>query len=336
MAANMTLQRPIFVVGCPRSGTTLVQCIISASDDAFSLPETHFYSEILPDLGLPLRAPLGPADLRRALGRLDYSAEMRLPDDLRAWLGEVVARGQLTPLALFETIVEQYRPVSDTGHRLRLVEKTPLHVLHLDQIGAAYPDACFVNVVRSPLDVTGSWRGTPFARTGSILFYARLWSHTIRSAEQYSRRSPGRLQTVVYERLVGDAESQVNRLCDFLDLPYTPRLLSEFGRQAGRNVNKREGWKQDIERGVIVNRRGNWRGRLTPGQAWLIALATRGVGQRYSFGTLPSATPAEIGRAIRQEVHVRFVEGRQTSGTWGSVRHALAGFNPLAGGGASI
>jgi len=190
--------------------------------------------------------------------------------------------------------------------------------------------------VRSPLDVTGSWLGTPFARTGSMLFYARLWSHTIRSAEQYSRRWPGRLQTVVYERLVGDAEGQVRGLCDFLDLPYTPRLLSEFGREAGRNVNKREGWKQDIERGVIVNRRGNWRGRLAPGQAWLIALATRSVGRRYGYGALPAATPTEIGRAVRQEVRVRFVEGRQTSGTWGSVRHALAGFNPLAGGGASI
>jgi hypothetical protein len=336
MAASMTLQHPIFVVGCPRSGTTLVQCIISASDEAFSLPETHFFSEILPDLGLPLRASLGPPDLRRGLARLDYSAEMRLPDDLLARLVEAATRGSLTPLALFEAIVEQYRPDSDPTHRLRLVEKTPLHVLRLDQIGAAYPYASFVNVVRSPLDVTGSWLGTPFARTGSMLFYARLWSHAIRSAEQYSRRWPGRLQTVVYEQLVGDAESQVRGLCDFLGLPYTPRLLSEFGREAGRTVNKREGWKQDIERGVIVNRRGNWRGRLTPGQAWLIALTTRGVGRRYGYGALPSATPAEIGRAVRQEVRVRFVEGRQTSGTWGSVRHALAGFNPLAGGGASI
>ncbi len=261
----MTLQRPIFVVGCPRSGTTLVQCIISASDEAFSLPETHFFSEILPDLGLPLRAWLGPADLRRALARLDYSAEMRLPDDLLEQLSQTAADARLTPLGLFESIVERDRPASDTVHRLRLVEKTPLHVLHLEQIGSTFPDARFVNVVRSPLDVTGSWLGTPFARTGSMLFYARLWSHTVVSAERYRLRWPGRLHTVVYERLVVEAEGQVRALCDFLELPYTPRLLSEFGREAGRNVNKREGWKQDIERGVIVNRRGNWRGRLDAG-----------------------------------------------------------------------
>jgi Sulfotransferase family len=46
------LERPIFVVGCPRSGTTLVQCILSASSQAFSLPETHFFSFVLPELGL--------------------------------------------------------------------------------------------------------------------------------------------------------------------------------------------------------------------------------------------------------------------------------------------
>ena len=47
-----SLERPVFVVGCPRSGTTLVQCILSASSSAFSLPETHFFSWVLPTLGV--------------------------------------------------------------------------------------------------------------------------------------------------------------------------------------------------------------------------------------------------------------------------------------------
>ena len=159
-----------------------------------------------------MRQEAGP----EVVARLDYSAEMRLPDDLLAQLGEAARDGQLTPLGLFEAIVERYRPASETMHRLRLVEKTPLHVLHLEQIGATFPEARFVNVVRSPLDVTGSWLGTPFARTGSMLFYARLWSRTVVSAERYRRRRPGRLHTVVYERLVGDAEGQVRTLCESL------------------------------------------------------------------------------------------------------------------------
>jgi Sulfotransferase family len=329
MAADLTLTRPIFVVGCPRSGTTLVQCLLSASPRAFSLPETHFFSEVLPYLGVGLEARLGPEQLRRGLERLAYSAEVTLPAELVARLDAAARAGALGPLDLFLAVLEEFRPAADAGRCLRVVEKTPLHVLHLEEIGAAFAEARFVNVVRSPVDVAASWLGTPFARTGSMLFYAQVWSECVLAAERYARRAPERIHTLVYERLIAEPERALRRLCGFLELPYEDRLLHEFGREAARNVNKREDWKQDIERGVIVNRAGNWRGRLAPGQAWLIALATRRVGRRYGYGALPRAGPAAVARAVATEARTRFHEGRQTTGRWASVRHAAAGFRAL-------
>jgi Sulfotransferase family len=318
----------VFVVGCPRSGTTLVQCILSASPLAYSLPETHFFSEVLPDLGVGLEAPLTPARLRQAEARLVYSAEITLPEPLTSTLAEAADRGALTPLGFFLALVEQYRPATDVDRRLRVVEKTPLHVLHLDQIGATFPDARFVHVVRSPLDVTASWLRTPFARTGSLLFYAQTWMATVQAAERYAARAPDRITTLTYERLVAEPAPRVRALCAFLDLPYEARMLAEFGREAARTVNKREDWKGDIERGVIVNRAGTWGRRLSPGQAWLVAFATRNVGRRYGYGRLPPATAGAVARALVAEARVRFREGRQTSGRWASVRHAAAGFRP--------
>jgi hypothetical protein len=329
VAAELKLARPIFVVGCPRSGTTLVQCILSASPEAFSLPETHFFSEVLPNLGLGLCEPLSPSDLKRGLDRLAYSAEMSPSAELTTQLADAAQSATLTPVTFFLAILEEYRPLTDTSRRLRVVEKTPLHVLHLDEIGTTFADARFVNVVRSPMDVTASWLGTPFARTGSMLFYAHLWSQTVVGAERYARQSPGRIETLIYERLIAAPEHTLQRLCRFLDMPYEERLLHEFGREATRNVNKREDWKQDIERGVIVNRAGNWRRRLTPGQAWLIAFATRRVGRRYGYAALPPASPRSIAGALATEVRTRFHEGRQTTGHWASLRHAAAGFRTL-------
>ena len=66
-----TLAQPIFVVGCPRSGTTLVQCILSASSHAFSLPETHFFSYLLPALGGDPARMLDSADLAAAREALE-------------------------------------------------------------------------------------------------------------------------------------------------------------------------------------------------------------------------------------------------------------------------
>lgn len=324
------LSRPIFVVGCPRSGTTLVQCILSASDEAFSLPETHFFSEVLPDLAVSVDARLTRAQLEQALRRLAYSAELTLSDGLVAELTTGAAGGTLTPLGLLLAVLEAYRPAADrAARRLRVVEKTPLHVLHLNQVGTIFPDASFVNVVRSPLDVTGSWLGTPFARTGSMHFYAQMWVDTVMAAERYAGERPGRLHTLVYERLVAEPEREVRALCRFLDMPYESRLLDEFGGEAARNVNKRESWKADIERGVIVNRAGNWRRRITPGQAWLIAAATRPVARRYGLASLPDAPVAAIAAAAIAECRVRFREGRQVTGRWAAARHALNGLRAV-------
>jgi hypothetical protein len=254
---------------------------------------------------------------------------MSPPTELTSQLAEAARSGTLTPLAFFLAILEVYRPTEDTARRLRIVEKTPLHVLHLDEIGTTFADARFVNVVRSPIDVTASWLGTPFARTGSMFFYAQVWTQTVLAAERYEHDSPGRVCTLTYEGLIAAPEPTLRRLCAFLDLPYEDRLLHEFGREAARNVNKREDWKQDIERGIIVNRAGNWRRRLAPGQARLVAFATRRVGRRYGYAALPAASPRSIAAALSNEVRTRFREGRQTTGRWASVRHAAAGFRVL-------
>src|SRR5689334_3316709 len=127
------LARPIFVVGCPRSGTTLVQCILSASSQAFSLPETHFFSYVLPGLGGDPNQMLEASDLAEVRAALEREANLSLPAD-------IYRPG--TALDVFVNIVEHYRPSAD----LRAVEKTPRHVLHLPTIAACFPDACFVNV----------------------------------------------------------------------------------------------------------------------------------------------------------------------------------------------
>ena len=94
------LARPIFVVGCPRSGTTLVQCILSASSDAFSLPETHFFSSVQQALGL---APT--VSLARTV--FETEAELTLPSSFWAQF-DLQAELELDPLDLFLAVVEHF------------------------------------------------------------------------------------------------------------------------------------------------------------------------------------------------------------------------------------
>jgi hypothetical protein len=312
-----TLDRPIFVVGCPRSGTTLVQCILSASSEAFSLPETHFFAYVLQAIGATPETRVGQKQLRLANAALESAAELTLP---ASFWSELEGRADLRALDIFLAVVEHYRPPLSAG--LRAIEKTPRHVLHLETIARAFPDAIFVEVVRDPIDVASSLLGVPFESSRSMLSYAQRWTESIQAARAFDRTSPGRLQTIVYEKLVREPEAAVRELCAFAGLGYEPAMLEEFGREAARNVGRGEAWKRDVKSGVIVDRQGVWRSRMTPGQAWLVAQATRGQRRDFGYVERPVASTSSIVTAVAKEAGVRFREARSSVGVVGAARHA--------------
>jgi hypothetical protein len=99
-------------------------------------------------------------------------------------------------------------------------------------------------------------------------------------------------------------------------------MLEEFGREAARNVGRGEAWKHDVKTGVIVDRQGIWRTRMTPGQAWLVAQATRGQGRDFGYADPPAASTSSILAAVLKEAGVRFREARSSTGVVGAARHA--------------
>jgi Sulfotransferase family len=309
------LHQPIFVVGCPRSGTTLVQCILSATSWAFSLPETHFFSYVLPMLALRPESPISAEHVHRARDLLANE----LPDLDDVWT-TLANQHVLCALDIFLAIVEHFR----TGADLRPIEKTPLHVMHLEQIGACFPDALFVNVVRDPVDVTSSLLGVPWFESRSVLSHAQRWTEAVTAARAFERRHPQRLYTVVYEALVQRPEDQARALCGFLGFPFEQRMLEEFGREAARNVGSAETWKRDVGRGVLVDRAGVWRTRMTPGQAWLVAQATREVAQMYGYSDRPAASAPSVLSAMAREARVRWREARAYSSVFDAARHAAS------------
>src|SRR5207253_9121480 len=131
-------------------------------------------------LGVRPDAPLTREDLRRARAQFESEARLTFPTEM--WLA-LEALPVLTPVDVFLAVVEQSRPTPD----LRVIEKTPLHVLHLNTIGEAFTDAVFVNVVRDPIDVASSLQGVPFTSSRSMLSHAQRWLESIEAAQLYAR-----------------------------------------------------------------------------------------------------------------------------------------------------
>lgn len=187
---------PIFVIGAPRSGTTLVRLILDSHPRISCGEETHF-----------LR------DLEAVVGRnWDLVATYGLT---RAWWIEHL-RG------LYETF--QAAVLAQNG-KVRWAEKDPTYTLHLPFIEELFPTAVYVHLLRDGHDVVASFRD----RWGykSAARAARTeWARHVTAARELGRRLPDdRFLQLRYEELVADPETQGRRLFAFLGEAWDPTVL---------------------------------------------------------------------------------------------------------------
>jgi hypothetical protein len=195
---------PIFVVGMPRTGTTLVERILSSHPLVASAGESQ---------NLPLL-------VKRAAG----TRSNRVLDE-----ATVAEAASLDFSALGRDYVASTRP---PGRKPRFVDKMPLNFLYLGYIHLALPNAKIVCLRRHPLDTCLSNFRQLFARDFSYYNYAydlgdvgsyyvlfdslmRHWRETL----------PGKILEVEYERLVEDQEAQTRRLLEFCGLPWASECL---------------------------------------------------------------------------------------------------------------
>jgi len=210
------MKRPVFLVGCPRSGTTLLYSMLVASGGfAVYRKETYFY-DLLP------RFP----DLATGQGQQRFAREF-----LQGYLGHVPGL-DVEPLVL--NALRQCRhageflPLLMTGiahaqQMDRWIEATPAHVLCMKEIERAVPDALFVHVIRDGRDCALSnnlqrWIPTlPWDKTRRLGVAALLWEWMVRAGRSYGRANPSSYMELRFEDLIGSPSETLNRVGAFID-----------------------------------------------------------------------------------------------------------------------
>jgi len=276
----------VLVVGCPRSGTTLLQSIIAAHPDVFSSPETHFFANSVGQRAERMfRLP--PASWRERRLRIAHrvrvalnvtharSCRHRLVEFLNdSGRPDLVAEVPALPLflgpaaRLYRSL--GYRMTSESGKRIWL-EKTPDHLHYLDAIDRYIPSAKVICVVRSGPDNVASMfdvaqkyseRWNPHYRTldGCI----NRWLSAARDTAGQSGRD-NRL-FVAYEELASDPVGVAERVCHFIGIPYVPGMVDNRGSVFDQIVRDREPHKANVQE-QIAPRNGTKFGQLfTPEQ----------------------------------------------------------------------
>ncbi len=196
----------VFVVGMPRSGTTLAEQILAAHPDVAGMGEV-----------LDLEAAVNAFAQRLAQPFPECLALAR-PDDMKALGVDYLAR------------IASHTP----GAKFR-VNKTPANFLYVGAIMLALPAACIVHCRRDPLDTCFSCYATLFEAApwfaydlGDLARYHNLYSATM---AHWRARFPGRLLELDYEALIADQEAETRRLIEFCGLSWDEACL-DFHRVA--------------------------------------------------------------------------------------------------------
>ena len=228
-----------FVIGVPRSGTTLLRLMLDAHPDLAVPPETHF----LPKLIRLVQDAGEGEDVRAAAVEL-ITTHRRWPDfgldagELRDRL--IAVEGPLRPGDAARAFYEAY---AAKHGKPRWGEKTPQYLKTLKRIGTALPEAHFIHIIRDGRDVALSLLEVSWGPK-TVEAAAVQWTTQIRRARRKARSVP-HYSEVRYEGLVADPEPIVRRACSFCDLRFDPAMLDYHGTATERM----EGLARDLELG---------------------------------------------------------------------------------------
>jgi len=253
-AAGDQAPSPIFVVGMPRTGTTLVDRILSSHRDVGSAGELQ---------AMPV-----------AVKRLSGTSSRTIIDP-----DTIMASGTVDPAAIGETYLSQaahHRPLDMP----RFTDKLPANFLYIGHIARALPNASIVCLRRNPMDTVWSNYKNLFAGQSAYYAYSYDLLDTARYFKRFDRLMafwenlfPGRVLQLSYEELVDDQEGQTRRLLDHCGLEWDPACLAFHENSAAVATPS----AAQVRRPLNADAIGRWRlyEGLRPVAAWLEAQGIR-------------------------------------------------------------
>lgn len=253
-------QDPIFIVGYPRSGTTLLQRLLTTQPGIFSFPETHYFCVIEKQLRYDNAGNILPSCLDMVFEKIHEKIEFRFSFAEENIIRQAVKEKTLSSKDLFEKIIDHLLldtyPAVGTITSFRWLEKTPNHAHFLEHIIQLYPQLQVLHILRHPVPAIFSRKlKFPFNKETPIIELARRWNRMIKDVEQFKARFPHHILTLRYEDLLTHLEKELQNICTFLRLPFDLNTVSQLKEQKEKSTEgfilPSEIWKlEDFRRGM--------------------------------------------------------------------------------------
>jgi len=227
---------PFFILGAPRSGTTLLRDLLRDHPRLKCPEETHFFR-----WSDPYSSPKFISHYKIKLFK-----EHRALDGITEMQFALMMNGMHSREHLAYDYGYHY--LKAIGHPdARLYDKTPQNVYGIFLINAVYPEAKFIHIYRNPLNVVSSLMEGKVMPAHNLRGAINSWTESMMLLDQFKKFKPELLLEVCYEDMTADPDTYLKRILEFVgeDPKLLPSQKSKTHKEKNKYKNKLSG--QEIQ-----------------------------------------------------------------------------------------
>ena len=252
---------PFFIIGSGRSGNTLLRSILSGSSDISIPPESYRIPFAIKKFHILNNRDWNEV-VREVLREFEdckefYTWGIDIKDVQKRLENIEVSKRTLSNIfdELFCTYAEKHSPKSKIWG-----DKTPMNTLYLDWLGPVFPHSKFIHIIRDGRDVASSY--LKMERYDTILEAANRWINSVELAQSFGSKIKESYMEIRYEDLVTNTESEIQRVCDFLDINYDSKIL-DHTKQVEKLGDTDKSHHSNLSKPISSDSIGKWKNNLS-------------------------------------------------------------------------
>lgn len=255
-----------FIIGRPRSGTTLLRTLFDAHPNVIIPLECQVIKLIYEKHGK--KRSWSETELKNLLEDIKKEwkfdtwniDEEKLEKELLGYAGKTSLK------KLIRVIYLNYISHFEKKEILLIGDKNPEYALYIDKLVRYYPEAKYIHITRDYRDQILSYMKFDFTYP-LISLTAYRWKRSVKKVIKAEKKLPGSFYTIRYEDLVENPEKYVKKMCDFLGIEYFPSVLDFHKNAQNTNITvSQEKYKQkyhkDLFRPIDKSSVGVWKDKM--------------------------------------------------------------------------
>ena len=268
------MDRPIFIVGANRSGTTLLRLILNAHSHIAIPEEVLYFRSQIHGLSIDDWDTVSLNEQQFTAIVKDFVGRVEIPDLDKPAVTQSIMMLPRNLRSPYRGLMEYWTAAQG---KVRWGEKTPGNLFYADIINEMFPDACFIHMVRDPRPGVYSMERVWFFPEDIIFNALSRHKHMTVGRQTLENAVPAdRIMTLRYEDLVAEPERIVSEVCEFIGEEYEPGMMA-YHRGADKHMRSDAAadFNASATKPITTGKNDSWREKMTKREVAAIELISR-------------------------------------------------------------